>query len=185
MINLFSTPVKILLMPNFQELNTKIGKAISLGFERNFYEKLPQDEMEELKNIFLNEAEKYLKEIINKKIDLDITKSWTKVCKQYEYDTPHEHSGNTVIAVYYIKTPDKCGDLLLHDPRGATNFIPQYEKNLSGQNLSGRTYYRIAPRCGQLILFPAYIIHSVEPNMSEDVRISIAMNIKYKNFNQF
>lgn len=185
MINLFSTPIKIVEMPNFEDLNKKIGKAMSLGFDVNFTDGLQEDEAEKLQKIFLDEAELYLKELTNKKIDLELLKSWTSVTNKYGFNTPHEHGGNTVIGVYYIKTSDKCGDLLLHDPRGATDFIPSYEINTQGNLVSSRTYHRIIPKCGQLILFPPYIVHSVEPNMSDEVRISLAMNFKYKDFNQF
>jgi hypothetical protein len=36
----------------------------------------------------------------------------------------------------------------------------------------------IRPRPGQMILFPAWLSHSVEPWDGEDYRISIAMNIR-------
>lgn len=185
MINLFSTPIKIIEMPYFEELNKKIGKAMSLGFNKNFTDGLPKDEAKELQKIFIDEVELYLKELTNKKIDLELTKSWTSITNKYGFNTPHEHSSNNVVGVYYIKTFDKCGDLLLLDPRGATNFIPCYEINTQDSLVDGRSYYRITPKAGNLILFPAYVIHSVEPNMSDETRISLALNFKYKQYNQF
>lgn len=185
MINLFSTPVKIVSMPNFQELNTRIGKAMSLGFNKNFTDGLTENEAKELQKIFIDEAELYLKELTNKKIDLELFKSWTSITNKYGFNTPHEHSSNNVVGVYYIKTFNKCGDLLLLDPRGATNFIPNHEINTQGNLVDGRSYYRVTPKAGDLILFPAYVIHSVEPNMSEETRISLALNFKYKQYNQF
>lgn len=185
MINLFSTPVKIISMPNFEDLSRKIGKAMKLGFEKNFTDNLPSNEAEDLQKIFINEAELYLKELTNKKIDLNLIRSWTSVTNKYGFNTPHDHAGNTVIGVYYVKTFDKCGDLLLHDPRGATDFIPVFEVNTSNQVVSGRNYFRITPKNGDLILFPTYVVHSVEPNMSDETRISLAMNFKYKDFDQF
>lgn len=67
MINLFSTPVKIVSMPNFEELNIRIGKAMSLGFNKNFTDGLTENEEKELQKIFIDEAELYLKELTNKK----------------------------------------------------------------------------------------------------------------------
>ena len=185
MINLFSTPIKIISMPNFEELGRKIGKCMKLGFKNNLTDNLPIEEAIELNKIFIDEAELYLKELTNKKIDLIITKSWTSITQKFGFNTPHHHNDNTVVGVYYLKTFNQCGDLLLHDPRGATSFIEQYELNTSGYLVSGRSYYRITPRVGNLILFPAYIVHSVEPNMSDETRISLAINFKYKDLNQF
>ena len=184
-LNLFSTPVKIVSFSNFEEINKKIGKATFLGFKNNFTDNLPEEEGNELKKIFIDEAEKYLEEVSNKKIDLILTKSWITNTSKYGFNTPHCHADNTVIGVYYVKTFNKCGDLLLHDPRGSHSFVPKYEINTAGHSVSDRTYHRITPKCGQLILCPAYVVHSVEPNMSDEVRISLAMNFRYKNYNQF
>ena len=184
-LNLFSTPLKIVSFQNFEEINSKVNKAMMLGFTNNFTDNLPKEEGRLLKKIFIDEAELYLEELTNKKIELVLRKSWTTHTSKYGFNTPHCHADNTVIGVYYIKTFDKCGDLLLHDPRGSHSFVPKYEINTAGHSVSDRTYHRITPKCGQLILFPAYIVHSVEPNMSEEVRISLAMNFKYKDYNQF
>lgn len=183
--NLFSTPVKIVSFTNFEEINKKIFEVKTLGFKKNFTDNLPEENAKELQKIFIDEAEKYLEEVSNKKIDLVLTKSWITNTSKYGFNTPHCHGNNTVIGVYYIKTFDKCGDLLLHDPRGSHSFIPKYETNTAGELVSGRTYYRIRPQCGQLILCPAYIVHSVEPNMSDENRISLALNFKYKEYEQF
>ena len=178
MINLFSTPIKIISFPNFEEINKKIGKAMLLGFENNFTDNLPEDEAKEIQKVFLQEVELYLKELTNKKIDLRMSKSWTTNTKKFGFNSPHDHFGNIAVAVYYVKTFDKCGDLLLHDPRGATGFVPRYEVNTEGALVSGRNYIRITPKIGDLIIFPAYITHSVEPNMSDETRVSLAMNFK-------
>jgi uncharacterized protein (TIGR02466 family) len=184
-LNLFSTPVKIVSFPNFEEINKKIGKAMQLGFTNNFTDNLPEEEGRLLQKIFIDEAELYLKEVSNKKVDLKITKSWITHTSKFGFNTPHCHADNTVIGVYYIRTSDKCGDLLLHDPRGSHSFVPKYEINTAGASVSDRTYHRIIPRCGRLILCPSYVVHSVEPNMSDEVRISLAMNFRYKEYNQF
>jgi len=43
---------------------------------------------------------------------------------------------------------------------------------------TGRVCHRITPKEGQLIMCPAYFVHSVEANLSNKNRISIVMNIK-------
>jgi len=184
-LNLFSTPIKIVSFSNFEEINKKIGKAASLGFKNNFTDNLPEEEGKELQKIFIDEAEKFLEEVSNKKIDLQITKSWITHTSKFGFNTPHSHADNTVIGVYYINTFDKCGDLLLHDPRGAHTFLTKYEINTNNNLVSDRSYHRISPNVGDLVLFPTYIVHSVEPNMSDEVRKSLAMNFKYKDYNQF
>ena len=76
----------------------------------------------------------------NKKIEIELVKSWVSFTDKYGFNTPHEHSGNNVVAVYYLKTFNKCGDLLLHDPRGMTNFLPSYEINTQNYLVNERSY---------------------------------------------
>lgn len=158
---------------------------MKLGFKLNFNDKLPKDKAEEIENVFKDQAELFLKELTGKQIDLFLSESWTDHIKKYGYNTPHDHSGSNVIGVYYVKAQDNCGDLLLHDPRGATNFISQYDINTEGYLVSGRSYYRVKPKVGNLILFPSYVVHSVQPNMNDETRLSLAMNFKYKDYKQF
>jgi uncharacterized protein (TIGR02466 family) len=185
MINLFSTPVKVVSINNFIEINNLCGKAMSKKFINNIFENLDEEESKYFQNLFLNEAENYYQEIIGKKINLKIVSSWTSITKKYEIVTPHAHPQHTLVGVYYIRTPDQCGDLLLHDPRGSNDFDIRFEKDKYGNNFSHRSFYRIKPKIGDLIFYPAYLAHSVEPNMSDDIRISLAINFKYKDFNQF
>ena len=185
MINLFVTPLKIINLNNYEQVNEKINECCRLGFENNFNEKLPKEEKESIEKIFREQAELYLKELTNKQVDLYLQKSWVNNINKYEFNTPHDHCDNTVIAVYYINAPHNSGDLLLHDPRGANSFVSQFELNNSGTKVSGRSYYRIKAETGSLVLFPSYIVHSVEPNMSDEIRRSLAINFRYKNFNQF
>jgi hypothetical protein len=37
--------------------------------------------------------------------------------------------------------------------------------------------YRILPRPGEILLWPAFLHHLVHPNLSDDPRISISFNI--------
>lgn len=179
-INIFTTPIKIVSISNFEEIEKTLGKCRFIGFKNNFYERLPEEEANKIKKIFLDEAELYLKELTNKKVDLEISKSWINDVKKYGFNTPHAHYGNTVVGVYYISANELSGDLLLHDPRGATNFITMSEINTEGNLVDGRSYYRITPKKANLVLFPTYLIHSVEPNMSDEKRICLAMNFNYK-----
>jgi uncharacterized protein (TIGR02466 family) len=185
MEHLFTTPVKIISLNNYQKINETLGRCSTLGFIKNFNENLPKDEAQDIEKVFKDEAECYMRELTGKNIDLEMMQSWTTITNKYGYQTPHEHSGNSVLAVYYIQTSDNCGDLLLHDPRGATSFIPNFETDTSGEKVSGRSYFKITPKTGDLILFPGYVIHSVQPNMSDNIRLSLAINFKYKHFDQF
>jgi len=182
MINLFSSPVKVIEMPEHEKLNNDLASCLQIGFSKNFSDKLPKHEADRLHSIFVKEVEQYLFELKNKNIEITLDRSWSTYTDKYQFQTPHSHALYAVIGVYYIKTNDHSGDLLLHDPRGSHNFLPTFEKDHNGTLLSDRSYWRFKPKSGNLILFPAYLIHSVEPNMSDEKRISLAMNFQWKDF---
>jgi uncharacterized protein (TIGR02466 family) len=84
----------------------------------------------------------------------------------------HDHGGSLLTCTYYVKSPADCGDLLLVDPRGGVNW-----EWLEDGGIRGIKYKRVKPKEGKLVLFPAYVLHEVEKNMSDDKRISITTNI--------
>jgi uncharacterized protein (TIGR02466 family) len=42
---------------------------------------------------------------------------------------------------------------------------------------------RVNPVVGRIIIFPAWLWHCVEPNESNDIRISVSFNFLQKGFN--
>lgn len=99
-----------------------------------------------------------------------------------ELDTPHFHPDARLVGVYYLSVPRGSGDILLHDPRGFTNWNYDVAATTVSDNSpteesykSARAYHRITPTEGLLLLHPSYLVHSVEPNLSSETRISIAM----------
>jgi uncharacterized protein (TIGR02466 family) len=108
----------------------------------------------------------------NYKFNPQLTRGWVNRQAKHEHIPLHDH-GNTVMAVvYYIYTPENCGDLLLVDPRNA----PTWDR-ISENKVEGIKYKRIKPKTGKLVLFPGYVSHMVEPNKSNYTRISLATNI--------
>jgi len=100
-----------------------------------------------------------------------------------EFTTVHNHNAD-LVGVYYARVarPDRPtilhpgdgddyfeagnGVLVLHDPR--------FNANLSAAG--GRDYLKIFPHPGLMLIFPAYVWHSVTPNLGEHRRLSFSMN---------
>ena len=105
---------------------------------------------------------------------------WANVNPPGGYNRAHLHPNCTWSGVYYIKTPEKCGELKLKDPRtGAEMSSPKMKKSNTLPERLWRevTYIPVAGRC---IMFPAWLIHCVEPNDSNDIRISVSFNFFQK-----
>lgn len=108
----------------------------------------------------------------NSNYNIGFSRGWVNRQKTGEGMMLHDH-GNTIVAVtYYIQAPENCGDLLLIDPRSSHTWDRQIENNIEGVR-----HKRIKPLEGKLVIFPAYLLHMVEPNKSTNVRISLSTNI--------
>jgi uncharacterized protein (TIGR02466 family) len=105
-------------------------------------------------------------------MNLVINRGWINTQLPGESLALHSHGGPILATTYYINAPLNSGDLLLVDPRGATNW--EYIKE---GKVVGIKYKRITPTAGKLVLFPAFLLHMVEVNNSDETRISLASNV--------
>jgi uncharacterized protein (TIGR02466 family) len=84
----------------------------------------------------------------------------------------HNHGSALIACTYYISAPPDCGDLLLVDPRGGANWGWESEGNIIGIK-----HKRIKPTEGNLVFFPACLLHSVDVNRSRNFRVSVSSNV--------
>ena len=96
-----------------------------------------------------------------------------------ENDSPHYHPEPDLIAVFYVDIPENSGDILFFETRGAVGpFWRDKWESKDKKGRTGRVYHRIAPKPGMLVLFPNYLFHEVETNLSDDHRTSMIVDIK-------
>jgi uncharacterized protein (TIGR02466 family) len=77
--------------------------------------------------------------------------------------------------VYYIKAPKKSGNLVCNDPRpGVQLNMPARKEGRPSKDLWREVH--LEPVEGRIIMFPFYLWHNVEPNLSNDIRISVSFN---------
>ena len=86
----------------------------------------------------------------------------------------HQHGNSTISGAYYVRAPENCGDIVFYDPRPAPVYT--YPKALN-PNLLNAQVNGINPKEGALVLFPSYLDHSVNENLSNEERIVISFNI--------
>jgi uncharacterized protein (TIGR02466 family) len=102
---------------------------------------------------------------------------WANVSTSGAFNMPHIHGGSYWSAVYYVRAGEgEGGQLVLHDPRmpGLRMHAPGLRFKDAGPDVRAE----IQPKSGMIILFPAWLQHSVEPWQGEGHRISVAMNIR-------
>ena len=103
-----------------------------------------------------------------------ITSMWSIINKKEASNARHIHGNNFISAAYYVKAPNNCGKIVFYDPRSAPVFNAPDNKGANNLNSNAHS---IEPKEGLLVLFPSYLHHSVENNMSEDERIVVSFNI--------
>ena len=96
---------------------------------------------------------------------IEVQSMWANINDKYSYNWHHTHEGE-LSGVFYLKIPKNSGKLVLVDPA-----VRSSARVISNKN------YSIQPEKLACIMFPSWLEHYVEPNMSEDVRMSISFNI--------
>ena len=100
---------------------------------------------------------------------------WANINPPGGYNAPHIHPNSLFSGVYYIKAPENSGDLVCNEPRaGAQLNMPARKKGRPPKHLWREVHLK--PVEGRIIIFPYYLWHCVEPNQSNDIRISVSFN---------
>ena len=106
---------------------------------------------------------------------------WANINYSGGYNRPHIHPNSLFSGVYYVKTQDNCGNLVVNDPRpGIQTTMPSRVKGQPPKDLWREAHF--TPQTGRIIVFPAWLWHAVENNNSNDTRISVSFNFIQEGF---
>lgn len=103
--------------------------------------------------------------------------AWANVLRDGDYFTPHTHSNAAWSGAVYLEVGDSSvergGLLCFRDPRAGAAMV------ISASNaFDSACTVRIAPQRGELIAFPAWLVHWVSPYRGTTPRISVAFNAR-------
>lgn len=103
--------------------------------------------------------------------------AWANVVEKGAYHTFHTHPDNHFSGVYVVRAGepdpgnDHSGVLCFYEPRPGAAMT--YFRNLGfGED------FEVTPRDGMLLLFPAFLGHSVHPFTGAGKRITVAFNAR-------
>ena len=190
---LFPTPVFHFRVENYQELNTELEnyilnlkkkdekgtkKSNAGGWHSYNFDINNDNTAKKFAKIF---EEFYKKIIINKmgwKYDSNKVKMeamWSIINKKGSFNIQHNHPNSYLSAAYYVRHPEKSGNIRFFDPREQKNI--RYPKIKKYTDLSAVIIEK-DPKEGDLLIFPSYLYHSVGENLSEDDRIIVSFNVE-------
>lgn len=103
---------------------------------------------------------------------------WLNVNRESHANKIHTHPRSDLSLTYYCEVPEDSGRIIFENPvlHQRTTMI-WYEKH----GMWNSEYIQFAPKKYDLIIFPSYLPHFVEPNKSNQPRISLACNVQIRN----
>ena len=192
----FSTPIWASKIPDYEKINEEmlsyiinlrkndpdgVSKSNFKGWHsKDFYMKdeQPKNFIEAIKNN-INIAINDMGWDLNKQ-SAKLKSLWAIINEKDAWNQKHHHSNSDLSAAYYVSAHEKCGDIVFYDPRPAP--VHNHPISKSANNLNA-TVKSIKPEPGMLVLFPSYLEHSVNPNLSNKKRIVISFNISLEKNN--
>lgn len=111
----------------------------------------------------------------------EVTGCWLNVLAHGSAHRMHSHPNNFLSGVYYVRTGPGADTLNFHDPRPQTGAIRPPVVELTAENTDQVV---IKVRDGTLLMFPAYLAHSVDANTSDEERVSVSFNVMFSAFTE-
>ena len=107
-----------------------------------------------------------------------ITTSWFVKIPKNGWAQKHIHSNSIFSGVVYLNSPREGGEIVFHkDNRYHNVSYPTLELTYKEWNTCNSEYWKISPKQGDIILFPSNLTHSVEKNLADTERLSLAFNV--------
>lgn len=108
-----------------------------------------------------------------------ITGCWVNISTPGASHKMHSHPNNFLSGVYYVQVQDGADSINFHDPRPETGIIRPPVTELTAYNTDQAV---VTVEDGTLIVFPAWLPHSVDSNRSVRTRISVSFNVMFSSF---
>ena len=104
---------------------------------------------------------------------LQVGNFWFNINGKHDYNRTHDHQNSILSAVYYIDAEGSdIGNFVVERDDTAEFFLGSY-KNL---NQFTGTSFPITPLTGFAFIMPSWVKHSVDANLEDRDRISLAVN---------
>lgn len=108
----------------------------------------------------------YLKDGMYRRKKVLINNMWAMISSKYSSNAYHMHPGCDFSGVFYLQVPNNSGGIEFHHPSDAAAFFGV-----------GNCVETAAIKAGDLLLFPPWLRHAVQPNNSDEDRIAISFNV--------
>ena len=134
----------------------------------------------------INQVNKCVNSIhsISRSGDLQLKNFWINISGKGSSNSVHTHSGMTYSGVFFIKVPKlmKGGRFLFYRNFNEADFLSTAYMGSFKEGYKIQSYdypiNTISPKENMLVVFPAWVPHAVETNLSDEDRISLSFNFQ-------
>jgi len=185
-IDLFPTPVAVFDVPNHEIIDARImhyASDTTYNFRkfRDVWELRSEDkEIDILYNVFLIFASQYVNSILGTEYTYKNFKhqhGWINTQNPGLVGRVHDHGGVSIAATYYVNVNESSGTINLADPRAGVSAWLRPGDMFDNVSHS-KSIYKWKPSIGKIIMIPGWLLHNVDINESNEVRVSVSTNIQ-------
>ena len=180
--------VELLLKREQEESTVKTGLRYSVSSVGGWQS---EPDLHNIENIQLQNLLKSIGEVTDelkrhnrfgKNVRAECISMWASVNRYKDYHKMHVHPHCNYSGVYYVKTPENCGIITFIDPRKEKRMLTNSDLWDTVEDLlvGDKSGIHITPKESGVIIFPCFLEHFVEPNLTHEPRISISFNIVFK-----
>jgi uncharacterized protein (TIGR02466 family) len=109
--------------------------------------------------------------------ELECIDFWFNIAQPGSYQEYHLHPKSQFSVIYYVKTTPGCGNIVFQNNESLVDMFPLFAEEATYASYKNCFY---TPKDSLMLIFRSNLLHMVEKNLSNENRISIAMNFTFK-----
>jgi uncharacterized protein (TIGR02466 family) len=121
----------------------------------------------------IDEASKAVRSLLQVECALQVTGLWGNISRDNGDLHEHTHPNNYLSGVFYASMPAGAGAISFKDPRAQTRVL---RPRVVADNPLNSLEFEYAAATGTMLIFPAWLEHSVRPSTGGAERITLAWN---------
>jgi len=150
--------------------NLEFSTKVNIG--KNLHRVLHDERFKFLADAILKEFYLFANNELKYTCDWQLTSSWFVKLNPMDEGNFHTHDNSFFSGVYYLDTPQDCGNITFANFNNRRLALEHSEYNL----LNARKW-TVQAEAENVLFFPSDVYHRVEKNMSGATRYSLAFNI--------
>jgi uncharacterized protein (TIGR02466 family) len=185
---LFSTPMYVNNVGPFErpdlrslEYSSTIPSGGAYNFLRSVDKKvLDRPEFRRVHELIMQEVNVYARQLlcVSDRIEFYVTDSWVNLHRRGHSAGAHVHHNSLISGVLYLHVTERTGDLVFHrDVRSLVPFPPALDLDMNAFNLYNCKSWSYTPKPNDICLFPSMVMHSADPNGTDEERSCLAFNV--------